>query len=159
MICSVSESPVMNMIGTCASARFCFSLRQVAKPSAPGMTASMRITSGTSFSTIDRACSPSRATRTVMPASSSASVINRSVSGDSSTTSTMSLVSPLRMSGTDLLQRGCVSLEVESVHDRAHQDGEFAAFRRVVLDLAQLLEYPRDMPDFAEPDQLVDIDS
>ena len=128
-MCSVSVSPVMNMIGTWASARFCFSLRQVAKPSVPGMSASMRMTSGTTFSTIESACSPSRATKTVIPASSSASVNNLSVSGESSTTSTMSRVSLLRMSATNLLQRGCVSREVESVHHAAHPADELAASR------------------------------
>src|ERR1700722_11462291 len=156
MMSSVSLSPVMNMIGTCARARFCFNLRQVAKPSVPGMTASMRTTSGMTFSTIESACSPARATKTVMSASSSASVSNLNVSGESSTTSTMSR-SPLRMSAANLVQCRCVTLEVEGVHHQAHPGNERAAVRRAAFDFVEFLDDPRDVPDFAEPDQLVDV--
>src|SRR5579863_3925727 len=91
-----------------------------------------------------------------MPASSIASVSSRNVSGESSTTSTMSRVS-LRMGATNLLQRRCVSLEVESVHNRAYPRNEVAAFRRAAFDLVQLLQDSTHMPDLAQPNQLVDI--
>src|ERR1700677_4964303 len=160
MMCSVSLRPVMTKTGTWVSALFCFSRREVSKPSVPGMSASMRMTSGSTFSTIDSACSPSRATRTVMPASSSASVSSLSVSGESSTTSTMSRVSRvslLRMSAASPFQRGPVSLEIERVHHGPNVCDEISALRSVAFDLAQLFENPADMPNLAEPDQFVDI--
>ena len=156
MICSVSLSPVMNMIGTCASALFCLSRRQVSNPSMPGITASIRMTSGRTFSTIESACSPSRATSTVMPASSSASVSIRSVSGKSSTTRTMSRAS-LRMGATNFIERRHISLELESVHDRAYAGNKLTALWRAAFDLVQFLDDPADMPDLAEPDQLVEV--
>src|SRR5712691_5278091 len=162
MMCSVSLSPVMKMTGTCASALFCFSRRQVSKPSVPGMSASMRMTSGDTRSMIDSACSPSRATSTVMPASSIASVSIRSVSGESSTTSAISRVSFLRMGAadpcvTESLQRRRVALQVEGIHDGANLRDERAVFRRAVLDLDELLENPAHMSDLAQADQLVDV--
>src|SRR5882762_2511298 len=166
-MCSVSLSPVMKMSGTWASALFCFSRRQVSKPSVPGMSASMRMTSGSTFSMMDSACSPSRATRTVMPASSIASVSILSVSGESSTTSTMFRVPLLCMVAVDpgaanlgaanCLQRCRVPLQVECIHDRAYLPDEVAASRRGALDLDELVEDSPDMPDLAEVDQLIDV--
>src|SRR4051794_18080016 len=156
MMCSLSVSPVMKMTGTCASTRFCLSRRQVSKPSVPGMTASMRITSGVTFSTMERACSPSRATRTVMPASSMASVSMRSVSGESSTTSTRSL-SFLRMVAASGLQCGKVALEIECVGEDTHLRDEAGIFGCSVLKLIQLLLDAPDVPDLAEADELADV--
>src|SRR5262245_37860056 len=156
MMCSLSLSPVMKMTGTCASARFCLRRRQVSKPSAPGITASMRMTSGVTFSTMERACSPSRATRTVMPASSMASVSKRSVSGESSTTSTRSR-SFLRMVAACGLQCGEVALEIECVDEDAHLRNEAGVFGCRVLKLIQLLLDAPDVPDLAEADELADV--
>src|SRR5580700_5248317 len=158
----VSVSPVMKMTGTCASVLLRLRRRQVSKPSMPGISASMRMTSGMTFSTMESACSPSRATRTVMPAASIASVSKRRVSGESSTTSTMlRVVSFLRMAFTNLAvtdphQRGRIALEVERIHDRAHAANEGGIFRRAAFDLAQPLLDAPDMPDLAQADQLVD---
>src|SRR6185369_5432775 len=156
MMCSLSLSPVMKMTGTWASARFCLSRRQVSKPSVPGMTASMRITSGVTFSTMERACSLSRATRTVMPASSMASVSRRSVSGESSTTSTRSL-SFLRMVAASGLQCGEIALEIECVDEDADLRNEAGIFGCSVLKLIQLLLDAPDVPNLAESDQLADV--
>src|SRR5215470_5012361 len=156
MMCSVSLSPVMKMTGTCASARFCLRRRQVSKPSVPGITASMRITSGVTFSTMERACSPSRATRTVIPASSMASVSMRSVSGESSTTSTRSR-SFLRMVAASGLQCGEVALEIEGVDEDADLGNEAGIFGCSVLKLIQLLLDAPDVPDLAEADELADV--
>src|SRR6266545_1678298 len=156
MMCTLSVNPVMKMTGTCASARFCLSRRQVSKPSVPGMTASMRITSGVTFPTMERACSPSRATRTVMPASSMASVSMRSVSGESSTTSTRSL-SFLRMVAASGLQCGEVTLEIECVDENADLRDEAGIFGCSVLKVIQLLLDASDVSDLAEADQLDDV--
>src|SRR5258708_18971497 len=167
MMCSLSLSPVMKMTGTWASALFCLRRRHVSKPSGPGMSASMRMTSGSTFSMMDSACSLSRATRTVIPASSIASVSILSVSGESSTTSTMFRVPFLFMVAVDLgaadlsaancLQRRGVTVQVECIHDRAHLPDEVAAIRRGALDLQELVEDTSDVPDLAEVDQLVDV--
>src|SRR5262245_33719892 len=156
MICSLSLSPVMKMTGRCASARFCFNRRQVSKPSVPGMTASMRITSGVTLSTMERACSPSRATSTVMPASSMASVSIRNVSGESSTTSTRSL-SFLRMVAASDLQCGEIALEIECVDEDAHLRNEAEVFGCSMLKVIQLLLDAPDVPDLAEANQLADV--
>src|SRR5262245_25574504 len=156
MMCSLSLSPVMKMTGRCASARFCFNRRQVSKPSVPGMTASMRITSGVTFSTMERACSPSRATRTVMPASSMASVSMRSVLGESSTTSTRSR-SFLRMAAAHRLQCGKVALEIEGAGDVAQLRGEAGIGGCGVLNLIEFLLDAPDVSDLAEADELVDV--
>src|SRR5262245_11464392 len=156
MMCSVSLSPVMKMTGTCASARFCLSRRQVSKPSVPGMTASMRITSGVTFSTIERACSPSRATSTVMPASSMASVNMRSVFGESSTTSTRSR-SFLRMAAAHRLQCGEVALEIEGADECAQLRDKACIVGCGVLNLIEFLLDAPDVSDLAEADELVDV--
>src|SRR4051794_25492431 len=157
MMCSVSLRPVMKMTGTWARALFCFRRRQVSKPSVPGISASMRMMSGSTRSMIESAYSPSRATNTVMPASSIASVSIRSVSRESSTTSTMSLLSFLRMAATNCLQRRRVPPQVERIHDGAHVHDEIAAFRRALLDLAQLLENLANVADLAQTDQLIEV--
>src|SRR5262245_40218668 len=97
-----------------------------------------------------------------MPASSMASVSMRNVSGESSTTSTISRVSFLRMVAADPavtngLQCGRVALQVEGIHDAAHLHDEVAAVRRPAFDLAELFENPPHMPDLAEADQFIDV--
>src|SRR5215510_4312715 len=156
MMCSLSLSPVMKITGTCASARFCLRRRQVSKPSVPGMTASMRITSGVTFSTMERACSPSRATRTVMPASSMASVSMRSVLGESSTTSTRSR-SFLRMAAAHRLQCGKVALEIEGADEGAQRCDKACIVGCGVLNLIEFLLDAPHVSDLAEADELVDV--
>ncbi len=89
-MCSVSDSPVMKMTGTVATAGFALRRRQVSNPSMPGIMASSRMMSGVISSTRASAASPATATRTVAPERSIASVRKLSVSGESSTTRTMS---------------------------------------------------------------------
>src|SRR5882757_6063407 len=162
MMCPVSLNPVMKITGTWANALFCLSRRQVSKPSVPGINASMRMTSGTTRSMMDSACSPSRATSTVMPASSIASVSMRNVSGESSTTRTMSRDSFLRMAAAGpaiayRLERGGVAFEIECIHDAAHLCHEAVAGGRAGFDLGELFEDLSHVPDLAEADQLVDV--
>src|SRR5580704_4442491 len=121
------------------------------------MRASRRMMSGSTRSTIDSACSPSRATSTVMPAASIASVSRLKVSGESSTTSTMWRVSFLPMAVTNSRQRRRVAAQVEGIDDGADARDEVAAFRRPGLDLAQLVEDAADVPDLAQADQLVEV--
>src|SRR5580704_13194286 len=147
----------MKMTGTWASCLLRLSRRQVSNPSAPGIRASRRMMSGSTRSTIDSACSPSRATSTVMPACSIASVSRLKVSGESSTTSTIWRVSFLRMAVTNSRQRGRVSAQVECIDDGADARDEVAAFRQSRLDLAQLVKDAADMSDLAEADQLVEV--
>src|SRR3984957_18516121 len=157
MMCSLSERPVMKITGTWASALVCLRRRQVSNPSVPGITASIRITSGVTFSTIASASSPSRATSTVMPASSIASVSTPSVPGESSTTSTMLLHSFLRMAVTDRLQGRDIALEVERLHEAAQLCDEPGTAGRGFDDGVELLVNPPHVADLAEADQLGDV--
>src|SRR5277367_1747011 len=149
----------MNITGTCAKTLLCFSLRQVSKPSVPGITASIRMTSGVIFSTIESASAPPRATSTVMPASSMASVKTPSVSGESSTTSTMFRFSFLGMTVAYRFQGRHIALEIEGRHEGAHLCDEVRAFRHLARDGVQLFMNFPDMPDLAKPDQLVKVRS
>src|SRR5579883_129934 len=159
MMWSVSESPVMKMIGTWASALFCLRRRHVSKPSVPGITASIRITSGVTFSTIASASSPSRATSTVMPASSIASVRTPSVPGESSTTSTMLMHSFLGMAVPYSLQGRDIPLEVECLHVAAQLGDKTGAAGRRLDDGVELLVKAAHVADLAEADQLDDVGS
>src|ERR1700722_461801 len=157
MMCSLSERPVMKITGTWASALVCLRRRQVSNPSVPGITASIRMTSGVTFSTIASASSPSRATSTLMPASSIASVRTPSVPGESSTTSTMFLHSFLGMAVTYRLQGRDVALEIERLHEAAHLRDEPGASRRGFHDGVELFVNPPHVADLAETDQLGDV--
>ena len=78
----------MKILGTSAKAGFSLSRRHVSKPSMLGISASISTTSGVMFWLMVTAWVPSRATSTVMPASSRASLIMRMESIASSTTMT-----------------------------------------------------------------------
>src|SRR5882672_8439306 len=157
MMSPVSLRPVMKMTGTCARPLSCLSWRVVSKPSMPGITASIRITSGVTRAIIASACAPSRATSTVMPASSMASVSMRSVSGESSTTRTMSRAADLDMGTTDRCQCCIEAPQVETVCQHAQLPDQ----RLVAHGLCdQLIEFrldPAHVSDFAQAHQLVDV--
>src|SRR5450631_2877768 len=153
----VSLSPVMKMTGTCASILLRLSDRQVSKPSMLGISASIRMTSGVILATIASAWAPSRATSTVIPESSSASVSMRSVSGESSTTNTMSLASLGRMMATLRLQHGQELAQFERIDDDAQVLHERPVLRGIGFDLGQLGIDPADMADLAELDERFDL--
>src|ERR1700742_4297687 len=156
-MCSVTESPVMKMTGTLLSPASRFSLRQVSKPSMPGMTASSKMMSGVIWSTMRMAAAPSSATITVMPAPSSASVSSRSVSGESSTTSATS-----RFFGSVIIRiqrlQGChVLVEVEAIDQAAHLRDEVGMLRIFVADCVELDLDRLDIADLPEADQFLDM--
>src|ERR1700744_1155144 len=139
-MCSVSDKPVMKITGTLLKPASRLSLRQVSKPSMPGITASSRMMSGVIWSTIRIAAAPSIATITVMPAPSSASVNSRSVSGESSTISATSRFLDSVVIAVQRLQGGHVLIEIEAVDQHAHlryEGGMFGVFfsECVQLDL------------------------
>src|ERR1700756_1465129 len=103
------------------------------------MTASIRTTSGVTFSTMASASLPSRATSTVMPASSIASVRTPSVPGESSTTSTMLLHSFLGMIVTYRLQGLNVAPEIERLDQAAQLPDQARAGGRCTRDGIELL--------------------
>src|SRR6056297_3350297 len=88
-MCSESDMPVMKITGAAIAPGVVLSLRQVSNPSSPGIIASSRMTSGCTLWAKSMPSSPERATRTVMPFSSSARDTSPSVSGASSITSVM----------------------------------------------------------------------
>src|SRR3984957_12861653 len=157
MMSWVSLSPVMKMTGTWVSILLRLSERVVSKPSMLGITASIRMTSGVILATMASAWAPSRATSTVIPASSSASVSMRSVSGESSTTNTMSLASLGRMMVTLRLQHGQEPAQIERIDDDAQVLHEGAVRGRIGLDLGQLVVDRADMADLAQMDERIDI--
>src|ERR1700761_4338385 len=156
-MCSVSARPVMKMTGTLLRPASRFNLRQVSKPSMPGITASSKMISGVIWSTMRMAAAPSSATITVMPAPSSESVNSRSVSGESSTTSATS-----RFFGSVIIRiqrlEGCrVLIKVEAIDQTAHLRDEVGMLGVFAADLVELdLDRP-DIADLAEPDQLFDM--
>src|ERR1700730_3698300 len=153
----VSLSAVMKMTGTCASILLRLSERVVSKPSMLGITASIRMTSGVILATMASAWAPSRATSTVIPASSSASVSMRSVSGESSTTNTMSLASLGRMMVTLRLQHGQEPAQIERIHDDAQILHERPVLRRIGFDLGELGVDSADVADLTEVDERIDL--
>src|SRR4051812_24381890 len=156
-MCSVSASPVMKITGTFDRPASRFSLRQVSKPSMPGMTASSRMMSGVIWSTMRIAAAPSSATITVIPAPSSASVSNRSVSGESSTTRATSrfLLSVfIRVQGLECCH---VLIEVEPVDQRPHLRDEVGMFRMGNAEFVELELNGPDVADPAETHQLFDV--
>src|ERR1700678_2681729 len=152
----VSLSPVMKITGTWASVLLRLRRRQVSKPSMLGITASMRMMSGVILATIASACAPSSATRTVIPASSRASVSMRSVSGESSTTSTISPVSLGRMHPPLRLEDGEKPAQVECVDDPSQLRHGCGVVRGNGLDLVQRCADAAKMADLAELDQGID---
>src|SRR5271155_217518 len=153
----VSLSPVMKITGTCASILLCLSARHASKPSMLGITASIRMTSGVILVTIASAWAPSRATSTVMPASSSASVSIRSVSGESSTTNTISAASLGRMVVTARLQDGQEPAQIERIDDDPQVLHEGAVPGGSGLDLGQLVVDRADMADLGQLDESIDL--
>src|SRR6266850_2576593 len=145
----------MKMTGTCAIALFCLSLRHVVNPSSPGITASIRMTSGVTFSAIASASSPSRATRTVIPAFSIASVSIPRVSGESSTTRTIVRMCFLCMGASNRIERRQVAFDFEHRYERAQVCHEIRALRRIIGDAGEMFVYPADMADLAQPNQFV----
>ena len=153
----VSLRPVMKITGTCASILLCLSARHASKPSMLGITASIRMTSGVIFVTIASAWEPSSATSTVMPASSSASVSMRRVSGELSTTNTISLASLARMTATFRLQNRQEAAQIEGFDDHPQVLDERRVLRSAALDLGELGVDTADMTDLSEPDQRFDV--
>src|SRR5215475_5858659 len=142
----------MKITGTLLRPASRFSLRQVSKPSMPGMTASSKMISGVIWSTMRIAAAPSSATMTVMPAPSSESVSSRSVSGESSTTSATSRFFGsviIRMQGLE----GChVLIEVEAVDEGAHLRHEVGMLRAFLANLVELDLDRLDVADLAKAD-------
>src|ERR1700733_5189522 len=157
MMSWVSLSPVMKITGTCASVLLRLRRLQISKPSMLGITASMRMTSGVILATIASACLPSSATRTVMPASSSASVSMRSVSGESSTTSTMSPPSLGRMTAPLRLEDGKKPAEIERMDDLAQVGDDGGMLGRVFLDVVESGADAANMADFTEPEERIEV--
>src|SRR5260370_11570779 len=152
----VSVSPVMKMTGTWASVLLRLRRRVVSKPSMLGMTASIRMTSGVILPTIARACAPSSATSTVIPASSSASVSMRRVSGESSTTSTISPASLGRIRPPLRVEDSQQPAQIERIGDGTQFRHRGGAFRGGRLDLVERCADTAEVADLAEPDQRVD---
>src|SRR5260370_31913007 len=90
----------------------------------PGMVASIRTRSGVIWSSRASALEPSSATRTVIPASSSASVRTLRVSGESSTTSAISRRFASSVIAEQCLQDRHVLLQIELLDERAHLGDE-----------------------------------
>src|SRR5450631_775164 len=156
-MCSVSASPVMKMTGTLLKPASRLRRRQVSKPSIPGITASSRMISGVIWSTMRIAAAPSIATITVMPAPSSASVNNRSVSGESSTTSATSRFVGSVIIAVQRLQGCHVLIEVEAIDQGAHLRNEVGMLGVIGSDLVQLdLDRP-DIAKLAKADQFLDM--
>src|SRR5215510_3110857 len=147
----------MKMIGTWSRPASRFSRRQVSKPSRPGMTASSSTMSGVIWSTIRIAAAPSSATMTVMPAPSSASVNNRSVSGESSTTRATSRFLGSVVITVQGFQGRHVLVEIEAVDQRPHLRDEIGVFRMVVADLVELDLDRSDIAELPKPDQFLDM--
>src|ERR1700741_2846637 len=98
---------------------------------------------------------PSRATITVMPASSSASVKSRRVSGESSTTSATSRFLASVIIAVQRLQGRHVLIEIEAVNQRAHLGDEVGMFREGIADFVELELDPLDVTDLSKPDQFL----
>src|SRR6266850_3011037 len=156
-MCSVSASPVMNMMGTCSRPASRFSRLQVSKPSNPGMTASSSTMSGVIWSTIRIAAAPSSATMTVMPAPSSASVSSRRVSGESSTMRATSRFLVSVIIAVQCFQGRHVLIEIETVDQGTHLRYEVGMLGIVVTDLVQLDLDRADIAELSEADQFLDI--
>src|ERR1700744_436074 len=156
-MCSVSDKPVMKITGTLLKPASRLSLRQVSKPSMPGITASSRMMSGVIWSTIRIAAAPSIATITVMPAPSSASVRSRSVSGESSTTRATSRFLASVIIAVQRLQGCHVLIEIEAVDQQAHLRHE-VGMRGLILGHLLKLELDRaNVAHLPEVDQFLDI--
>src|SRR5690242_18670235 len=147
----------MKMTGMCAKSRAFLMRRQVSNPSILGITASMRMRSGRTCGSSERAVAPLRAISAVMPAPSRISVRRRSVSGASSTAST---IGEARDSGDmerQRLDRISIALEV-AVLGKAPQMGEGGRGRRLRgADLIETRQDPAHVTDAAEllePDQV-----
>src|SRR5487761_2105410 len=96
------------------------------------------------------AAAPSMATMTVMPALSSASVSRRSVSGESSTTSTTSRFFDSVIIAVQRLQVGHVLIEVEAIDQGVHLRHEVGMlgvvgsnFVELDLDRANVTQLPK----------------
>src|SRR3981189_917000 len=157
MTSSVSLRPVMKMTGTWLSSLCRLRRRQISKPSIPGITASIRITSGVMRSISESACSPSSATRTVMPAPSMASVSIRNVLGESSTTRMILRGSCLAMADPERLEDGHVTFEIEAICEYSHVSDEIPVRRGVGVDRGQLVLDSPHVADAAHADQLLDV--
>src|SRR5687767_1752028 len=153
----------MKMTGMWARCRMRFKRRQASKPPIPGITASSRMRSGVTRSVRARALSPSTATSTVDPLPSIASVRKLRVSGESSTTRTMSRLCPgagsilWRDAITQRLHGGHIALQLEIAHQRP-QVGDDGAVRRIgIHDLVQLGLDAADIADVAELMQVIQV--
>src|SRR5579872_6179499 len=143
----------MKMTGTWARAGMALIWRQVSNPSVPGMTASSRITSGVTCSTIRSALAPSSATITVIPAESSASVSSRSESAESSTTRAMSrrLRSGLMLlSGAEAFHEAA---EIEVIDELSQVRDDQAVFGVRALQFVELALQALDVAHPAESNQ------
>src|SRR5215469_4162515 len=131
-----------------------FMLRQTSKPSMPSMTASRRITSGVAFWRASKAAGPEDATRTVIPAPSSASTRKRSVSGESSTASTVVGISALSIMGGQRLQIRHVALQVDVADIGAQACCESTRFGTDLIEIVKLHLDGANVPGPSKPDQL-----
>src|SRR6202035_2002129 len=103
------------------------------------------------------AAAPSMATMTVMPALSSASVSRRSVSGESSTTSTTSRFLGSVIIAVQRLQGGHVLIKVETINQRVHLRHELGMLGVVG---SYFIEFDLDCPNLAQlakADQFLDM--
>ena len=117
----------MKITGTWASALFCLSRRQVSNPSVPGITASIRMTSGVHL--LDDRRAPAR--RRARPARSCRHPRSRRSARSACPASRRpparcSGSRFLRMAVTHRLQRRHVALQVEGLHEGAHARDEVA---------------------------------
>src|ERR1700752_3226472 len=100
---------------------------------------------------------PSRATITVMPASSSASVRSRNVSGESSTTSATSRFLASVIIAVQRLQGRHVLIEIKAVDQRAHRGNEVGMFGEFTANFVELDMNCLHISELSEPDQLLDM--
>src|SRR5882724_5233044 len=163
-MCSVSLRPVMKITGTWARCSIAFRRRQASKPPIPGIIASIRMRSGVICSVRLSALSPSSATSTVAPVVSIAWVRKPSVSGESSTTRTMSRGAFWvfgSMLGIGRVHHGLHACHVLLQLEIPHQDTEIVDQRRVLgAGGDHLVELDLDaahIADLAEPVQVVEM--
>src|SRR6056297_3693139 len=150
--------PVMKITGAAIAPVVVLSLRHVSNPSSPGIIASSKMTSGCTLWAKSMPSSPERATRTVMPFSSSARDTSPSVSGASSITRAMKR---LAETGLDRVS-ACI------LHHLLQQAGRPRQIKRIEIatqtrDLSGLglvparrrIEFPSEssgMADLGQPD-------